>query len=120
MNMDIAKDKKECRTCGSIKPLSEYYKGQIGKYVCKRCLCEKTRLYALANKDKIKEYHKKYVEENKHLVQKYQTEYWHKNKKAIKEKRKTSDYQAKYWLKNKQRLTEQRNKIKQQALEIVK
>lgn len=51
-------DGKQCSTCGTIKPLSEYYicvRNKDGYHrVCKECKAKYNREYRLANKGKIK------------------------------------------------------------------
>ena len=109
--MNSNKNEKECRTCSVIKPLSDYYKGAVGKYTCKSCTCKKARLYNMVNKDRRLKYYQKYTQENKLVLQEYQASYWSENKKNLMEKRnkrKYKEYHAAYWLKNKEAINKRK------------
>lgn len=59
---------RKCCSCGLDKPLSDFYKNKskpLGhSYECKEC----AKKYRQANKERIKEYHRKYRKENRDII----------------------------------------------------
>lgn len=98
---------KACKTCGQVKPLSEFSNDAASKdgkrYQCKQCSRERCRLYHKNNKDKRKVYQKKYYEENKDALSAYGKEYREANKEKIAEANKNWRKKNKEKIKNKKR-----------------
>jgi len=66
---------KICRKCKKEKPINEFYKhkGMTDGYlnICKKCVLKRVKKYSEINRDKIKEYRKKWQMENKNKIKEY-------------------------------------------------
>ena len=107
---------KECRVCGDVKPVTEYYNKKTGKdglmSYCKECNKQKTAKYYKANKEKIKEATKLWKEKNYKRHRELQKRWENKNKE------KTKLRIAAWQKKNKHKVsakTQQRNAAKLKA-----
>jgi len=107
---------KECRVCGDVKPVTEYYKKKTGKdglaSNCKECDKQKTAKYYKANKEKIKAATKRWKEANYKRHRELQKRWEDRNKE------KTKLRIAAWQKKNKHKVsakTQQRNAFKLKA-----
>ena len=70
---------KKCTNCGTLKPISEFYKNKDGKYGvgswCKECAKEHNKKYRENNKEDIKERDKKWRENNKEHIKERSKKY---------------------------------------------
>ena len=73
---------KQCRTCGLVKPLSDFYIGTNGKPVpdCKPCKIEQSRVYQRSNAEKVRENHRRWREENAEHYRQYHRDWRKANK----------------------------------------
>lgn len=68
---------KKCKTCGEIKPKSEFQNAGGGKWLqpyCKPCDKKRKEIHRLENIERYKNNHKEYYEKNKKLVDPVQKE----------------------------------------------
>jgi 5-methylcytosine-specific restriction endonuclease McrA len=79
---------KECRVCGDVKPVTEYYKKKTSKdglmSECKECNSKKTKEYYKDNKEKIKQATKLWKEKNYKRHRELQKRWENKNKEKTK------------------------------------
>ncbi len=76
---------KECKKCGLIKNVNDFYKGQAQ---CKRCKIKYQKELSLQNKNKIKEYKKAYHVKNIESIKEKKKNNYESNKDYVKEKSK--------------------------------
>ena len=79
---------KVCKTCRTIKYVTEFYKNKVSKdgysYKCKTCECQHKKTLYIINKNKILDQHKTYYEANKDKMLESGKEYRKLNKDKIK------------------------------------
>ncbi len=83
---------KKCRTCGKIKPTSEYYKDKINKDglrgSCKECGKKYNKLWRINNTEHTKQYNKKWYKNNIRYIKQYHEDNAEHIKKCKKQYRK--------------------------------
>lgn len=83
---------KECKQCGKVKSLDEFYKnkcmadGHLNK--CKVCFSLYKKDYWIRNRDKLREYKKRHRKENSEHYRQYAKKYREDNIEEIKEREK--------------------------------
>ncbi len=105
---------KKCRKCGEIKPITDFYKKETGKYGvegrCKLCRNTRGKEHHEKNKDKINKRHRKRYQLTKDNVTAHQREYYSNNKDTITKRRKKEREGNRY--KERSKLYQQNNKEK--------
>lgn len=107
------KQLKRCSKCEKEKPVDEFSKRKLAKdghnCWCKTCAKDYAKIYCQKNKEKLREYHKKWYMDNKDRIieredkvrkKEYLKEYYKKNKNKLR------DYNKKYREKNKKYLSD--------------
>ena len=93
---------KTCTKCKIEKELTEFSKDKNSKdnlkWSCKKCLNNEKKQWEINNKEKIKEYSKKYSEKNKKKIKNYNEQWRVDNKEKLKE------YSKEYSEKNKEKI----------------
>lgn len=81
---------KACTKCKEVKPVSEFYKRKDAKdglnSQCKKCVCERSRRYQEANKERVAERRRRYYEANKEKIAEKGLRYRENNKEKIAER----------------------------------
>ena len=130
-NAQVEIDKKVCKKCGRILPLSMFHRNKKSKggyrNTCKDCVKEYTKIYNEKNKEIIKEKSKQYERKREATEKERKKEYYQKNKekwqKYNEERYKIRREEAlkqkhEYYLKNKESIIA-RNQVRRARMNSV-